>query len=155
MRLSTRYIAGGTPYPLHCFHPFVSLCGSRCGSELLQDMSKGHTFGNGNPPILLIASKWLKLHGTYSVSKYTTSLAENEVRIYSPPPFLAVKKRTAVTKEQATPSLHRQKVIAFATHAQGQHLKESFRARQKHKRRTRFGASLVLLFRRSNRYVYF
>ena len=65
--------------------PHSSLCGSRCGSELLQDMSKGHTFGNGNPPILLIASKWLKLHGTYSVSKYTTSLAENEARIYNPP----------------------------------------------------------------------
>ena len=69
----------------HCFRPLISPCGSRCGSELLQDMSKGHTFGNGNPPILLIASKWLKLHGTYSVSKYTTSLAENEARIYNPP----------------------------------------------------------------------
>ena len=33
--LSARYIAGGTSYPLHCFHPLVSLCGSRCGSKLL------------------------------------------------------------------------------------------------------------------------
>ena len=31
--LSARYIVGGTSYPLHCFHPFVSLCGSRCGSN--------------------------------------------------------------------------------------------------------------------------
>ena len=52
----------------HCFRPLISPCGSRCGSELLQDMNKGPAFGNGNPPILLIASKWLKLHGTYSVS---------------------------------------------------------------------------------------
>ena len=52
----------------HCFRPLISPCGSRCGSELLQDMNKGPAFGNGNPPILLIANKRLKLHGTYSVS---------------------------------------------------------------------------------------
>ena len=52
----------------HCFRPLISPCGSRCGSELLQDMNKGPAFGNGNPPILLIADKRLKLHGTYSVS---------------------------------------------------------------------------------------
>ena len=33
MRLSARYIAGGTSYPLHCFCPLVSPCGSRCGSN--------------------------------------------------------------------------------------------------------------------------
>ena len=52
----------------HCFRPLISPCGSRCGSKLLQDMNKGPAFGNGNPPILLIANKRLKLHGTYSVS---------------------------------------------------------------------------------------
>ena len=52
----------------HCFRPLISPCGSRCGSELLRDMNKGPAFGNGNPPILLIASKRLKLYGTYSVS---------------------------------------------------------------------------------------
>ena len=31
--LSARYIAGGTSYPLHCFCPLVSPCGSRCGSN--------------------------------------------------------------------------------------------------------------------------
>lgn len=35
MTLSARYIAGGTSYPLHCFHPLISPCGSRCGSKLL------------------------------------------------------------------------------------------------------------------------
>ena len=51
----------------HCFRPLISPCGSACGSELLQDMNKGPAFGNGNPPILLIAGKRLKLYGTYSV----------------------------------------------------------------------------------------
>ena len=31
--LSARYIAGGTSYPLHCFCPLISPCGSRCGSR--------------------------------------------------------------------------------------------------------------------------
>ena len=52
----------------HCFRPLISPCGSRCGSVLFQDITRGHTFGNGNPTILLIANKRLKLHGTYSVS---------------------------------------------------------------------------------------
>ena len=29
--LSARYIVGGTSYPLHCFCPLISPCGSRCG----------------------------------------------------------------------------------------------------------------------------
>ena len=36
-------------FPLHCFHPLVFPCGSRCGSNRFQDTNEGRTSDSGRP----------------------------------------------------------------------------------------------------------
>lgn len=65
--LSARYIAGGTSYPLHCFCPLISLCGSRCGSNHFQDANEGRASDGGQ--LIIQFSAFLFAHKPISSKK--------------------------------------------------------------------------------------
>ena len=42
-------------YLFHCFHPRVSPCGSRCGSNNFQDANEGRTSDSGKPSLCALS----------------------------------------------------------------------------------------------------